>query len=275
MLEDGLNDDLSAGAPGPLTSLSPRSRPRWCTPGQVEAPGPGAVRLPRGRGVVYRHERHPAGRDAGQPAIHLCGPVGLGKGHHARAAQHGHAQGRHAEHRHRHHLHLRPAQMEIPRLPLKFKHDVRFITSQELEDRWLDLSPKQREEKITGNTAPAVSCKSAASSSPAGSDGRAPDYDDWTMNGDILFWHETLGCAMELSSMASACPESLDVHCGVRCDYRRAFLPPGSCWGQLPTMGRYGQSRMCMLLGKAHIGGSVSYWDEATRARCKEAGIVL
>ena len=102
------------------------------------------------------------------------------------------------------------------------------------------------------------------------------------MNGDILFWHETLGCAMELSSMGiRVSPESLDVQLRESgCDYRRAFpFHQALLAGQLPyTMGGgIGQSRMCMLLlGKAHIGEvQSSYWDEATRARCKEAGIVL
>jgi len=113
-------------------------------------------------------------------------------------------------------------------------------------------------------------------------DGRAPDYDDWEMNGDILFWHPVLGCAMEISSMGiRVSPESLDRQLTLSgCDDRRS-LPFHSLLlaGKLPLAmgGGIGQSRLCMLLlGKAHIGEvQSSIWDEQTHRVFKEAGITL
>ena len=113
-------------------------------------------------------------------------------------------------------------------------------------------------------------------------DGRAPDYDDWTLNGDILFWHPTLGCAMEISSMGIRVdPAALDRQLTIAgCDNRRS-LPFHKMLleGKLPlTMGGgIGQSRLCMLLlGKAHIGEvQSSIWDETTHRVFEEAGITL
>ena len=113
-------------------------------------------------------------------------------------------------------------------------------------------------------------------------DGRAPDYDDWDLNGDILFWDEVLGCAMEVSSMGIRVdPESLDRQLTLAgCDdrrtlpYHRALLN-----GELPLTigGGIGQSRVSMLLlGKAHIGEvQASIWDEETVEICKNAGVML
>lgn len=113
-------------------------------------------------------------------------------------------------------------------------------------------------------------------------DGRAPDYDDWSLNGDLLFWHEPLQCALEISSMGIRVdPESLDRQLAeAGCDNRRE-LPFHKMLlnGELPLTigGGIGQSRLCMLLlGKAHIGEvQASLWDEETKRLCKEAGIVL
>ena len=113
-------------------------------------------------------------------------------------------------------------------------------------------------------------------------DGRAPDYDDWSLNGDLLFWHEPLQCALEISSMGIRVdPESLDKQLSLAgCDNRRE-LPFHKMLlnGELPLTigGGNGQSRLCMLLlGKAHIGEvQASLWDEETKRLCKEAGIVL
>ncbi len=172
---------------------------------------------------------------------------------------------------------------KYPRLPLRFKHDVHFVTSQELEDRWPDLSPKEREEKITKEHR-SVAILQIGGKLKSGQlhDGRAPDYDDWQLNGDILFWHEPLACAMELSSMGiRVSPDSLDYQLRESgCDHRRSYpFHQALLNGQLPTTmgGGIGQSRMCMLLlGKAHIGEvQSSCWDEGTRRRCREAGVVL
>jgi len=161
--------------------------------------------------------------------------------------------------------------------------DVAFITSQELEDRWPKLSPKEREnafvkehktvfiEKIGGKL---------KSGKPH--DGRAPDYDDWELNGDLLFWHETLGCALEISSMGIRVDaESLDRQLTeAGCDDRRELpFHKMLLQNELPLTigGGIGQSRLCMLLlGKAHIGEvQASLWDEETRRACKENNIVL
>ena len=113
-------------------------------------------------------------------------------------------------------------------------------------------------------------------------DGRAPDYDDWDLNGDILFWYDVLGCAMEISSMGIRVdPESLDRQLTLAgCDSRRE-LPYHKALlaGELPLTigGGIGQSRVSMLLlGKAHIGEvQASVWDEETEQACEKAGIIL
>ena len=113
-------------------------------------------------------------------------------------------------------------------------------------------------------------------------DGRAPDYDDWSLNGDIIFYNELLGCAFEVSSMgirvdaSSMASQLKKAGCEARAQlpFHRRVLD-----GTLPlTMGGgIGQSRLCMLLlGKAHIGEvQVSLWDADTRKVCAEAGISL
>ena len=113
-------------------------------------------------------------------------------------------------------------------------------------------------------------------------DGRAPDYDDWTLNGDILVWNSVLGRAFELSSMgirvdAAALDRQLSI---AGCDSRRE-LPFHRLLleGKLPLTigGGIGQSRLCMLLlGKAHIGEvQASVWDEQTLQACADAGVIL
>ena len=113
-------------------------------------------------------------------------------------------------------------------------------------------------------------------------DGRSPDYDDWTMNGDILFWNELLDCAFELSSMGIRVdPESLDRQLTISgCDDRRKLTYHKMLLaGELPLTigGGIGQSRLSMLLlGKAHIGEvQASVWDDETTAACERAGILL
>ena len=160
--------------------------------------------------------------------------------------------------------------------------EVSFVTAQELEDRWPELSPQQREDAwvkehpttfLMGIGAPLRSGKPH--------DGRAPDYDDWTLNGDLLVWNSVLGRALELSSMGiRVSPESLDRQLSAAgCDHRRT-LPFHQLLleGKLPlTMGGgIGQSRVSMhLLGKAHIGEvQASVWDPATLDACRDAGVV-
>ena len=161
--------------------------------------------------------------------------------------------------------------------------DVTFVTAQELEDRWPDLTPKERESAIVKEHK-TVFIQQIGGKLKSGKphDGRAPDYDDWDLNGDLLFWHEPLGLALEISSMGIRVnPESLDRQLTLAgCDARRN-LPFHKMLlnGELPLTigGGIGQSRLCMLLlGKAHIGEvQASLWDEETKRLCKEAGIVL
>ena len=113
-------------------------------------------------------------------------------------------------------------------------------------------------------------------------DGRAPDYDDWSLNGDILFWNDVLGRAFEISSMGIRVDsESLDrqlreAGCDDRRDlpFHRMLLQ-----NELPLTigGGIGQSRLCMLMmGCAHIGEvQASIWDKETADRCEKAGIML
>ena len=161
--------------------------------------------------------------------------------------------------------------------------DVAFITTQELEDLYPELTAKQRENtfaKEHGTVCIMQIGGKLRSGKPH--DGRAPDYDDWALNCDILFWHKPLGCALELSSMGirvdaeslrrqldeAGCPERAEL------PFHKMLLD-----GTLPlTMGGgIGQSRLCMLLlGKAHVGEvQVSLWDDATVKACRDAGVEL
>ncbi len=165
----------------------------------------------------------------------------------------------------------------------KLKRQVSFVTAQQLEDMYPGLSSKERENAylkehgtafIMGIGAPLKSGKPH--------DGRAPDYDDWALNGDIMFWYDVLGCAMEISSMGIRVdPESMDRQLTMAgCDSRRE-LPYHKALlkGELPLTigGGIGQSRLSMLLlGKAHIGEvQASIWDEATVEECEKAGVIL
>ena len=161
--------------------------------------------------------------------------------------------------------------------------DVFFITAQELEDMYPQLTPKEREGIITKKHK-TVFIQQIGGKLKSGKphDGRAPDYDDWSLNGDLLFWHEPLQCALEISSMGIRVdPESLDRQLAeAGCDNRRE-LPFHKMLlnGELPLTigGGIGQSRLCMLLlGKAHIGEvQASVWDEQTLQACQDAGVIL
>ncbi|MGM9607376.1 MAG: aspartate--ammonia ligase [Oscillospiraceae bacterium] len=167
-------------------------------------------------------------------------------------------------------------------LPL-VEREVSFVTSQELEDRWPDLSPKEREDAWVKNH-PTTFLMEIGGALKSGKphDGRAPDYDDWTLNGDLLLWSSVLERAVELSSMGIRVdPAALDRQLTIAgCDDRRE-LPFHKMLlaGQLPLTigGGIGQSRVSMfLLGKAHIGEvQVSVWDEETLKVCQDAGVIL
>jgi aspartate--ammonia ligase len=172
---------------------------------------------------------------------------------------------------------------QYPQLTLELTRDVSFITTQELEDMYPSLTPKEREQKYLKDHKTAFVMQIGdVLKSGTRHDGRAPDYDDWKLNGDILFWNDILECAFEISSMGIRVDsESLDEQLTkAGCDYRRGLMFHKMLLdGELPlTMGGgIGQSRLCMLmLQKAHIGEvQVSVWDDNTISGCKAAGIEL
>jgi aspartate--ammonia ligase len=146
-----------------------------------------------------------------------------------------------------------------------------------------DLTPKQRETAITREHG-TVFIMQIGKKLKSGNahDGRAPDYDDWELNGDILVWDELLGIALELSSMGIRVDsEALDRQLTLAgCDDRRSLTFHQKLLnGELPLTigGGIGQSRLCMfMLEKAHIGEvQASVWDEETIIGCREAGIPL
>ena len=170
-----------------------------------------------------------------------------------------------------------------PQINVDLKRTVTFITSQELEDLYPDLSPEEREQAFVKQEKTVFIMQigdKLKSGKPHGN--RAPDYDDWSLNGDILFWDDVLNCAMEISSMGIRVDEkSLDEQLTkANANERREFpFHKALLNGELPlTMGGgIGQSRLSMLLlGKAHIGEvQVSLWDEETKRICKENGVIL
>ncbi len=172
---------------------------------------------------------------------------------------------------------------KFPVLNTEIEEDVVFITSQELEDMYPELSPVEREREFTKEHKTVFIMQIGdvlRSGIPHGN--RAPDYDDWSLNGDILVWNEVLQNAFELSSM------------GIRVDKKamEAQLKKAGCEerrnqpyhqmllnGELPLTigGGIGQSRLCMLLlGCAHIGEvQSSLWDWETVRDCRKHGIPL
>ncbi|MBQ5799586.1 MAG: aspartate--ammonia ligase [Oscillospiraceae bacterium] len=171
----------------------------------------------------------------------------------------------------------------FPSLRVKLPREVFFLTTQELENMYPDLTPKQREDAICREHG-VVFLMQIGKVLKSGNkhDGRAPDYDDWDLNGDLLYWNDVLGRAFEISSMGIRVdPESLDRQLTISgCDQRRNYpFHKMLLAGELPlTMGGgIGQSRLCMLMiGTAHIGEvSVALWDEETMAICEKAGVLL
>ncbi|MDU1320042.1 MAG: aspartate--ammonia ligase [Clostridium botulinum] len=161
--------------------------------------------------------------------------------------------------------------------------EICFITSQELEDTYPDLDPKEREDAITKEKG-AVFLMEIGGVLASGEkhDGRAPDYDDWTLNGDILFWNPVLERAFELSSMGIRVDEeSLEKQLKIagcedrkNLEFHRLLLE-----GKLPYTvgGGIGQSRICMyFLRKAHIGEvQASIWPDLMIEDCEKAKINL
>ncbi|MEW9095209.1 MAG: aspartate--ammonia ligase [Clostridiaceae bacterium] len=168
-----------------------------------------------------------------------------------------------------------------PFLEKNLPEEITFITSQELEDLFPGLTPKEREDAITKEKG-AVFLMQIGKTLASGEkhDGRAPDYDDWELNGDILFWNPVLGKALELSSMGIRVDEEALLkqlklaNCEERMnlEFHRLLLEK-----KLPYTvgGGIGQSRMCMFfLQKAHIGEvQSSIWPEDMIEFCEEKGI--
>ena len=160
---------------------------------------------------------------------------------------------------------------------------VSFITTQELEDRYPALTPRQREDAwVREHPTTFLMQIGAPLASGKPHDGRAPDYDDWNLNGDILVWNSVLGRALELSSMGIRVdPAALDRQLTMAgCDERRDLpFHKALLAGELPLTigGGIGQSRLCVqLLGKAHIGEvQAGVWDEETIRACQDAGGIL
>jgi aspartate--ammonia ligase len=172
---------------------------------------------------------------------------------------------------------------QYPALSVALSRDVSFVTTQELENMYPSMTPKERENQyLKAHKTAFVMQIGDVLKSGIKHDGRAPDYDDWKLNGDIVFWSDILECAFEVSSMGIRVDEkSLDEQLTkAGCNERREFMFHKMLLdGELPlTMGGgIGQSRLCMLLlEKAHIGEvQVSVWDQDTVSGCKAAGIEL
>lgn len=168
-------------------------------------------------------------------------------------------------------------------LGTELERNVHFITAQELLALYPTFSAKEREDAITKKykTVFIIGIGGKLSSGEP-HDFRAPDYDDWQLNGDLLFWHEPLSKAVEISSMGIRVDEeAMRTQLAIAHCESRAALPFHTrlLAGGLPLTigGGIGQSRLCMLwLGKVHVGEvQVSIWDSATITYCKQNGINL
>jgi aspartate--ammonia ligase len=170
-----------------------------------------------------------------------------------------------------------------PEIRTDLPNEIVFITSQELEDMYPDKTPKERED-IIAKQERAVFIKQIGGELKSGEkhDGRAPDYDDWELNGDIILWSDILERAFEISSMGIRVDEDSMAHqLKLAGEEQRAELPfhKAILNKELPYSigGGIGQSRLCMyFLRKAHIGEvQVSVWPDEMVKECEEAGIQL
>lgn len=168
-------------------------------------------------------------------------------------------------------------------IDLNLNDSVEFITSQELEDKYPDLDPKEREYKFAkDNKCIFIMQVGDVLKSGQKQDGRAPDYDDWKLNGDLIYWDDIINSPLEISSMgirvdAKSLEEQLEKSNNLerkKFDFHRAILED-----KLPLTigGGIGQSRLCMLLlQKAHIGEvQASVWNDEILNECKKNNICL
>lgn len=171
----------------------------------------------------------------------------------------------------------------FPQLTEQLPEEITFITTQELEDMYPDKTPKERENLFTREKKAVFLMKIGdVLNSGEKHDGRAPDYDDWELNGDILFYNDILDCAYEVSSMGiRVSEESLKRQLEkTGCEDRLSYsFHKDLMAGRLPYTigGGLGQSRICMfILRKAHIGEvQSSAWPEDMIEECAEAGIYI
>ena len=172
---------------------------------------------------------------------------------------------------------------KYPVLNFEMSDEVYFITTQELEDKYPGMTSKERENAIAKEHKTVFLMQIGGKlKSGKKHDGRAPDYDDWALNGDIIVWNDLLGCSFELSSMGIRVDaESLHRQLEEEGCLEREKFPFHSMIlnGTLPLTigGGIGQSRLCMLLlQKAHIGEvQCAVWSDEMRAQCKEHNISL
>lgn len=173
--------------------------------------------------------------------------------------------------------------VEFPQLDPQLPDDIFFITSEELLQRYPGLNAKERENAITKEyKAVFIMGIGGKLSDGVRHDGRAADYDDWELNGDILLWNQVLGIAFEVSSMGIRVnADSLHRQLEIKGELAKEqlFYHKELLAGRLPQTigGGIGQSRLCMyLLRKAHIGEiQCSIWPEEQREECEKAGIHL
>jgi len=190
---------------------------------------------------------------------------------------------------------LRRTEMHVheryPELGGELPEDIAFVHAEELEERYPDLTPVERENKVAEERGAVFI---VGIGSPLGNgephDGRAPDYDDWItpngrgrgLNGDIIVWYPVLGRALELSSMGiRVSPETLEKQLEIRgCSERRElYFHRKLLSGELPLCvgGGIGQSRLCMyFLRKAHVGEiQAGVWPEEMVQQCLQKNVVL
>ena len=173
--------------------------------------------------------------------------------------------------------------IDFPELKVNLKREVACITTSELEEMYPTLSSKERENAYLKEHKTALIMQIGGKLRDGKPhDGRAPDYDDWALNGDIMFYNEVLGQAFEISSMGIRVDEeSLARQLDERGCNERRELPFHKMLlaGELPLTigGGIGQSRLCMLMmGCAHIGEvQSSIWDADTHRACEAAGVRL
>ena len=168
-------------------------------------------------------------------------------------------------------------------LRTELPNEIFFVTTQELEDMYPDKTPKEREDAITEEKRAVFIMKIGGTlKSGRRHDGRAPDYDDWELNGDIILWNEILGQAFEISSMGIRVDEkAMEKQLKeAGAEDRRAMEFHRMILGKerpYTIGGGIGQSRLCMFfLRKAHIGEvQVSIWPEDMIKECSENNIFL